>query len=560
MDVSTGALRWSRLATLMAGIGLVVAACGTGGGTSNGNLAANQILRVNINTEPNSLDPGQEQYAYEGAIGATISQALLKVKADLSDVQGGAAESWDTSSDGLTWTFHLRKNAKWSDGKPVKGADFVYAWQRILDPRLAASYADPFFDGTVAGAADYSNLDVTKPADVAKIPAFLSGLGLSAPDDNTFVVKLQQPAPYFKWIASLWMSAPVRKDVVDQYGSDKWASSPTSLITNGQYKVSEMVSKDHITLVPNQYYWGGQPTIKQIINYEIADDNQAYSKYQTGELDVVNIPLADTDLVKNDAKLKQELKVVPQLTVFWMDFNLRKAPFNNKQARLAFSKAIDRTLLVQNVGKGRWSESPTFIPKGMNGYKPDLGSVQKFDAAAAKTMLQGAGVGDPASLTIDFLVRNSTANVQLGQFIQDQLQNNLGVKVKLDVIDSKTVTQRLRKHDYQLYVGGWGADYPDDQDWFDIWMTGSGNVFGGYSNPEYDSTVKKADAERDASKRQALYDKAQKILIEDAGGGFLYQRNYWMLKKPYVQGLLGTPIDQETIGDQFWGNVSIAQH
>lgn len=543
----------------MAGIGLVVAACGTASNNngSTSNLASNQILRVNINTEPNSLDPGQEQYSYEASIGGSISQPLLHVKPDLSDVQGAAAESWNISSDGLTWTFHLRKNGKWNDGKPVTGKDFVYAWQRILDPRLAAPYADPFFDGTVAGGQDYANLDPTK--DAAKIPDFLSGLGLSAPDDNTFVVKLQQPAPYFKWIASLWMSAPVRKDVVDQYGSDKWATSPTSLITNGQYKVSEMVSKDHITLVPNQYYWGGQPTLKQIINYEISDDNQAYSKYQTGELDLDSIPLADTDLVKNDAKLKNELKIVPQLTLFWMDFNTRIAPFNNKQARLAFSKAVDRNALVNNVLKGRSSAADYFIPKGMNGYRPDLGKTQAFDASAAKSMLTQA-VGDPSKVNIDFLIRNSTANVQIGQFIQDQLQTNLGVKVKLDVIDSKTVTTRLRKHDYQLYVGGWGADYPDDQDWFDIWMTGSGNVFGGYSNPDYDKLVKQADAEQNASKRQSLYDQAQKILIDDAGGGFLYQRNFWFVVKPYVKGLTTTPTDFENVGDQFWGNVSIAQH
>ena len=483
--------------------------------------------------------------------------ALLKVKPDLSDVTGGAAQSWDTSSDGKTWTFHLRQNAKWSDGKPVKGQDFVYAWQRILDPRLAAPYADPFFDGSVAGAADYGTLDPAK--DAAKIPDFLSKLGLSAPDDNTFVVKLQAPAPYFKWIASLWMSAPVRKDVVDQYGSDKWATAPTSLITNGQYKVSEMVSKDHLTLVPNQYYWGGSPTIKQIINYEIADDNQAYSKYQTGELDLDNIPLANTDLVKNDAKLKNELKVVPQLTLFWMDFNTRKAPFDKKEARMAFSKAVDREALVNSVLKGRSSAADYFIPKGMNGYRPDLGKSQAFDAAAAKTMLTTA-VGDPSKVTIDFLIRNTTANVQVGQFLQDQLQTNLGVKVKLDVIDSKTVTTRLRKHDYQLYIGGWGADYPDDQDWFDIWMTGSGNVFGGYSNPQYDSLVKKADVELDAKKRQDYYDQAQKVLIDDAGGGFLYQRNYWFLVKPYVKGLTTTSIDFENIGDWYWGNVSIAQH
>jgi oligopeptide transport system substrate-binding protein len=242
-----------------------------------------------------------------------------------------------------------------------------------------------------------------------------------------------------------------------------------------------------------------------------------------------------------------------------MDFNTRKAPFNNAKARLAFSKAVDRDSMAKNVGKGRWSASSFFIPKGMNGYRPDLGTSQAFDAAAAKTMLTQA-VGDPSKITIDFLIRNSTANKQLGEFLADQLQTNLGVKVNQVVIDSKTVTTRLRKHDYQLYVGGWGADYPDDQDWFDIWMTGSGNVFGGYSNPAYDALVKKADVEPDAKKRQDYYDQAQKILIDDAGGGFLYQRQNMYLIKPYVQGVTPTASDFEDIGDLFWGKVSIASH
>src|ERR1700682_1846060 len=556
MDDSVARFRWLRVPALLTVVGLLAAACGNPA-PSTSNLAKDQTLRVNIQVEPNSLDPGQEQYAYEGAVGVSISEALVRVKADLSDVQAATASSWSTSSDGLTWTFKIRSNAKWNDGKPVTGADFVYAWQRILDPRLAASYADPFFDGTIAGAADYLSLDPVK--DAAKIPAFLAGLGLSAPDASTFVVKLQAPSPFFKWIASLWMSAPVRKDVVDQYGSDKWATSPTSLITNGQYKVSEMVSKDHITLVPNTYYWGGTPTLTKIINYEISDDNQAYAKYLNGELDLDNVPLANTDLVSNDPKLKNEVKKVPQLTLFWMDYNTRKAPFNNTQARLAFSKAVDRASLVKNVGKNRWTAANFFIPKGMNGYRPDLGKTQDYDPAAAKTMLTQA-VGDPSKITIDFLIRNSTANKQLGEFIADQLQTNLGVKVNQVVIDSKTVTTRLRKHDYQLYVGGWGADYPDDQDWFDIWMTGSGNVFGGWSNPAYDALVKKADIEPDAKKRQDYYDQAQKILIDDAGGGFLYQRGYMFLVKPRVQKFTTQPIHPEHIGDQFWSKVSIAQH
>jgi oligopeptide transport system substrate-binding protein len=226
---------------------------------------------------------------------------------------------------------------------------------------------------------------------------------------------------------------------------------------------------------------------------------------------------------------------------------------------MAFAKAIDRDSLVKNVYKGRSSAADYFIPKGMNGYRPDLGATQAFDAAAAKTMLTQAA-GDPSKITIDFLIRNTTANKQVGEFIADQLQTNLGVKVNQVVIDSKTVTTRLRAHNYSMYINGWGADYPDDQDWFDIWMTGSGNQFGGYSNPDYDALVKKADVEPDAKKRQDYYDQAQKILIDTAAGGFLYQRNFMFLVKPYVQGLTTTAQDFEDVGDWFWGKVSIGQH
>jgi oligopeptide transport system substrate-binding protein len=537
-------------------VGLLVAACGTASPTTS-NLAPNdkQILRVNINTEPNSLDPGQQQYSYEADIGAQIAETLVKIKPDMSDVAPATADSWTVSADGLTWKFHIRQGAKYNDGVQVKAQDFVYGWKRIFDPSLAAVYESYFT--VVKGADKYSDVNSKDPAAVS---AFLDGLGLSAPDASTFQVTLATTAPYFKWIAGLWVAAPIRKDVVDKYGSDKWASSPSSLITNGPFKVSEMVSKDHITLVPNPYYWGGAPKLQKIINYEIADDNQAYAKYLNGELDIVNIPLANTDLVKTDPKLSKEIKTVPQLVVFWLDFNTRKAPFDNPKLRLAFAKSVDRNGLSNKLAHGRYLSADYFIPNGMVGYRPDLGAVQKFDPTAAKQLLKDAGVADASKVTIDFLLRNSTTNIQIGQYIQDQLQTNLGVKVNLQLVDSKTVTDRLRKHDYHLYVGGWGADYPDDQDWADVWVTGSGNTFGGWSNTQYDNLVKQADAEMDAKKRQGLYDQAQKILLDEAAGGMLYQRNNWFLVKPYVSGLTTTASDFEVVGDQFWSKTAITAH
>jgi ABC-type oligopeptide transport system substrate-binding subunit len=235
-------------AVALASAGLfVVAACGTSSGTPSANLASpdKQIYRVNTITEPNSYDPGQETYSYEGAVGRNVFEPLLKPKADLSDVQPAAAQSYDVSSDGLTYSFHLRTNAKWSDGKPVTAGDFVYGWQRLLNPALAAGYVDPFFDNTIAGASGYGSVDVSS---AQAIDTFIAGLGLSSPDANTFVVKLAHPAAYFKWVATLWVGAPIRKDVVERAAggsfastdatkAEVWANSVNTIIGNGPFKI-----------------------------------------------------------------------------------------------------------------------------------------------------------------------------------------------------------------------------------------------------------------------------------------------------------------------------------
>src|SRR2546429_1633280 len=342
---SSGGPRSFRFIATWAAMVLVAFACGVNNGQNQSGLAKDQVYRVNINTEPKVLDPTLTQYTYEAAVDRQLFGPLVTAKFDSNgnptDVQPAAAERCAVSSDGLTWTFHLRKN-NWSEGQPVRGRDFVTAWKRMLDPTLAAPYADPFFDFTVAGAKDYANLDPKK--DAAKIPAFLDGLGLKAPDDNTFVVTLQQPAPYFKWIASLLVAAPVRKDVIDKYGSDKWGavdpSAVKSLVSNGPFMMSELVPQDHISAVPNPHWTGKKPTLSKITLYEIADDNQALARYRTGELDDANVPLSDTQAIQNDARLGKQVLKTNTLVSFWVGFNLRQKPFDNPKVRQAFTQAV----------------------------------------------------------------------------------------------------------------------------------------------------------------------------------------------------------------------------
>lgn len=542
---------------------LGLAACGGGGGTAGPAKApdAQQILRINTGVQPNSLDPGQQTYDYEAMIGRQTFEALLKPAKTGTGLAGNAASSWDVSADGLTVTFHLRENY-YNDGVRVKAQDFVYGWQRILDPTLAAGYVDPFFDTIVKGADTYGSLD--PKTDAAKIPAFLAGLGLSAPDDNTFVVKLQHPASWFLNVATLWVGAPIRKDVVDKYGAN-WSTVPAQVIGNGKYMVSELVANDHITLVPNPHYKGDQTQLKKITVSFIADANTAFNQYKTGALDVLQIPIANTDVVKADPKLKNEYHVYPAPGGFWLTMNNKVAPFDNPKVRLAFAKAINRDALSAQVSHGQYKPVSTFIPEGVAGYDPSLGNIQKYDPTAAKAALDASGVKASDLQNLHFLIRDTTANKLIGQYIQGQLQDHLGVKITLDVIDSKTVTQRLRKGDFQIYgPDGWGMDYAHPQDIMDIEITAGchGVQFECYSNKAYDDLVTKGDNEKDLNAALKDYAQAEKLIVQDAPVGFLFNRPNWMLVKPYVHGITPTPYDESVYlpGDQWTGTIYISQH
>jgi oligopeptide transport system substrate-binding protein len=545
-----------RALTLVTGAMLAAVACGGGATQSSHNMASadKQILRVNDITEPNSYDPTQETYSYEYAVGRETFEPLLTPKADLSDVQPAGAQSYSVSSDGLTYTFKLRSSAKWSDGKPVTASDWAYGYKHFLNPALAAGYVDPFFDGTIKGADGYGSVDVTS---ASQINSFLSGLGLSAPDPNTFVITLQHPAPFFKWVVSLWVAVPLRQDIVEQAAggafqstdttkAEAWANNTQTIVGNGPFKISEIVSKDHATLVPNINYWGGAPHIQQLIYYFIADGNTAFSKYQTGALDIINTPVADVTVVRGDPNLSKQAHLFPELTTFWMTYNTQEKPFDNPDVRMAFSKSIDRNALTNDVLHGTDKPIQSFFPKGMNGYDTS-DNAQSYDPAAAKALLQKAGVTADQLNKFKLLTRNTSGNKTINQFIVNQWNTNLGLNIQLDVIDSKTVTRDIRKGQFDIYgPDGWGADYPDQQDWADIFVSGSCHSlnWGCPTLTGYDDLAKKADTELNQQQRNQDYLTIQKMLIDKAAVGFIYQQYEYDLIRPNVS-YTWTPFDAE---------------
>jgi len=387
------------------------------------------------------------------------------------------------------------------------------------------------------------------------------------------VVKLQHPAAYFKWVATLWVGAPIRQDIVEKAAggsfpstdatkAEVWAQSKDTIIGNGAYKISEIVSKDHVTLVPNTNYWNGAGHLQQIVLDFIADGNTAFSDYKTGALDQINVPIADVTVVRNDPLLSKEAHLLPELTVFWMTYNTKQAPLDNPDVRMALSKSIDRDKLVNDVEHGTDKAIQSFFPNGMNGFD-NSDKAQSFDPTAAKALLQKAGVSADTMNKLKLLTRNTTGNKTLNQFIVDQWNTNLGLNMQLDVIDSKTVTRNIRKGQFDIYgPDGWGADYPDQQDWADIFTSTSchGLNFGCPTLAGYDDIVQKADTEVNQTQRNADYATAQKILIDQAAVGFIFQQYEYDVWKPYVH-IVNGPFDDEYLpGDQQYHNAYILQH
>jgi ABC-type oligopeptide transport system substrate-binding subunit len=524
--------------------------------TQGPRLAKDQTLHVLLDDSPGTLDPGQTQYPYETAVLRAISEPLLKPAADLSGVVPAAAESYDVMSNGTVYVFHLRANGQYWDGTPVKAQDFVYAWQRLIDPRLAALNG-PFFAAAILNGDGVSLLDPQR--DAARLDAALATLGLKAVDDLTFQVTLSHPDPAFVWLAAMPAGAPIRQDVVTKY-KDAWAGSPDSLATNGPFHVTE-ISSDHLTAVPNPHYWGVKPKLKAIIFRVVNDGAAALTKYLNGEVDTMDVQPAQASRVAADNHLKQELVRTPALTVFWLTFRITQAPLNNVKVRQAIAAAIDRNAYIAQIFQDQGLPAETLIPKGMRGYAPDLASTQKFDVVQSHAILAASGVTAKQLSGVKFSYdQSSDFSRATATFIRDQLKANLGVDVALEPLDRDTYFSRLDSGDFQIAGPlGWTADYPDPSDWFGLFQTSNSRNFSFYQNKQYDSFVRVAGSDLQPDRRDQEYKQAQKMLGTDVPVVFLAQPVGWNLVKPYVRGVTATSVD-EWPGGLFPAQIYIAAH
>lgn len=527
-------------------------------------LADQQRLDVFVFFKLPTLDPARSPGSQLGAggLGPMYLEALLKPEA--GELLGGklsvaeaAAERHEVSPDGRTHTFVLRDDGRYNDGQPVRAEDFVYAWRRVIDPRTAAPLGS-IFSRAVLGGREAASLG--PEAGDERIDAALDQLGLRAVDERTFEVILAEPYPWFPWVATLVVGAPVRQDVVERAGTSSWGNDPAALVTNGPFQIAE-ISDSATTLVPNPEY-REDPFLDEIVASYGIPPAPRWANYLNDELDISNgPPPASKDAALQDPNFDDELVRFPEPSVQWLQFNTAQAPFDDPQVRLAVAQAIDRQTYAEVSTEQVANILTTLVPEGIPGHSPELGAPQAFDPGKARATLDAAGV-DPAQLgEVELLTAPPQESDAL--FIADQLEQHLGMSVRVESIgDSATLDGRVGQGDYQFKTTfiGHHARYPDPQDFFDVFLSDSRLNRTGWSNPEYDRLVRQGDATTDPDQRLELYGEAHAMLVDEAPVAFLAQQERIFFIKPWVRGLVRTPLDSPAIPGNFYpANIWIAR-
>jgi len=545
------------LMAILVVLSLIFTSCGTGTtGTKPGKLTDPQEIRLNLGGEGNTIDPNRASWTNERSVIMQCFDGLLAFKPDLSLTPMVAKDiptlaNKGISADGKTYTFKLKTNVTWSDGTKVTAKDFEYSIKRLFSPDLAAEYTSFYFN-IVGGEAYYSATDKT----AAQKTALKDAIAVKAKDDYTLEIKLNDPLPTFLNLLALWPAYPLRQDIIEKYG-DQW-TQPPNYIGNGPFVLTEWVQQDHYTFVRNEKYWGTKPYLTKITFLEITDANVCLAGYKNNEHDQAGVPGGTEKAIMADPVLSKEIVRYAQLSTYGMQFNVTKAPYNNKTLRQALATAIDRVAYVDKVRGGVGKPATSWIPPGMPGYDATLGQQYTFNPTKAKELLAQAGYADPKTLKIKFQYANSGTNPTLAAFLQAQMKDNLGVDLTLEPMEPKAYSALWNTKQFDIGFTGWGADYPDPDNWLpQFYGTGAGNNKTGYSSVEFDAIAAKALKELNETKRLQLWADAHKIVVDDCPTAYFVYRETFVLKKPWVKGQVTTGMDGSIAGDMFLREVYI---
>jgi len=468
-------------------------------------LAEDQTFSYRVLDEFPSIDPGLIEDVEGSHVARQLFEGLLNQDAQ-GNVIPGVATDWTVSEDGLTYTFNLRPEAKWSNGEPVTASDFVYAWQRAADPATASPYS------WYIALMKVANADAVVAGEAAP-----DTLGVKAVDDHTLEVTITQPIPYFPQMVTHTTTFPVPRSVIEEFG-DQW-TQPGNMVGNGAYVLSDRVPQERLVMTRNENYWDNANTVIDTVNaLVINDETQGLTRWEGDELDQTDVPIGQYPRLSEE--YPDEIHAVPNLCTYFYHVNMREdspEALKDPRVREALNLAIDRDVIVNNILAAGQTAAYTLTHEATAGWEvpevPAAAMTQADRNARAQELIAEAGYGtDGEPLSLEILYNTDQAHQQLAVAIGQMWKQTLGVDTTLANQEWQTFLDARKNGDFELARAGWCADYNEASSFLDVMTTDNESNDSRYENPEFDALMEES---RTAEDPLPIYQQAEEMLARD---------------------------------------------
>jgi len=512
-------------------------------------------------TEIATLDPGIMTALNDGRVAGALFEGLLVLDADTLEPRAGVAWRWEVSPDSLTYTFDLRPEARWSNGRPVTAGDFVWSWRRVLTPATASEYAYMLYPirGAKAyyeavAAADKAARAGTTGADAPPPPDW-STVGIRTDGSHRLVVTLERPCAYFLDLVAFHTYMPVPREAVEAY-KERW-TLPPHIISNGAYRLDSWTFRSRMVWEKNPYYWNARNVALGRIEVRVYEQsNTALLAYETGVVDLTTeVPALSVQplLAAERSGRRSDVLFAPRLGTYFYRFNCTFGPLKDERVRRALALAIERRLIIDRAARGNQEPAHAFVPPNMRGYVPPEGVPE--DVQQARRLLAEAGYpGGEGLPELAILVNRGADHVPLAQVVQEQWRKNLGIRVRIEQVEWKVFLDMMKGLQYQIARAGWFGDYLDPNTFMDMFVTGGDQNQTGWSNAGYDALIAAAANEADQARRLDLFRQAERILLREVPIVPIYYYTSAFLVRPGLEGVVPSRLNRIDFDRLRWAN------
>jgi oligopeptide transport system substrate-binding protein len=489
--------------------------------------------------EPETLDPSLITGQPEGRLASALFEGLTSFD-EHGQVTQGVAEKWDISPDGRVYTFHLRHNARWSNGEAVTARDFRDTWRRTLAPDTGAEYAYQLY-----------YVHNGRPFNEGSLKDF-SKVGAVALDDWTLQVTLENPTPFFLDLCATTPLFPVHLPSVEKWG-DEWIK-PGHCVSNGAYELAEWRINDRIRMVKNPFYWDATHVgMRSVDALPISVANTAFNFYMAGQADLILdkglTPLA----LLNDLRTRPDFHSAPFLGTYFIRFNVTRPAFKDARVRRAIALVIDKNLIVEKITRAGEVPADSFVPPGAAGYQPPQGL--KRNPEEARRLLAEAGYpGGKGFPLVTYLYSAGELNEAIAVELQSMFHRELGINIGLQRQEWKVYLNSMNNLDFDFCRASWVGDYDDPNTFLDMFVTGGGNNDSGFANPAYDKLIAAAAREVDQKKRFDIFRTAEHMLVSEEAP--IYPLYYYVGIQFYngdrLGGIAANLLDEHPVQRMYW--------